>query len=183
MTTTLCCLFSGWMSSDLVVFFFIKQSNNFPVRVLLMLIDEIFDLKEKNQWIRQSLMAIVKTYMKNVRGDSMNKKIKEQIADLVSAEYLARYFKNFRWELNWFWLILRAQKFLLISLFLKSSFFFNYSNGCHFVDLIYLEDIMGLVFCISIRWSTRWKPKSSDIFRKRYIFRINSLRSTKWYPL
>ena len=84
------------MSSDLVVFFFIKQSNNFPVRVLLMLIDEIFDLKEKNQWIRQSLMAIVKTYMKNVRGDSMNKKIKEQIADLVSAEYLARYFKNFR---------------------------------------------------------------------------------------
>ncbi len=61
-----------------------------------MLIDEIFDLKEKNQWIRQSLMLIVKTYMKNFKGDSMNKKIKEQIADLISEEYLARYLKNFR---------------------------------------------------------------------------------------
>lgn len=75
---------------------FSKQSNNFPVRVLLMLVDEIFDLKEKNQWIRQSLMLIVKTFMKNFKGDSMNKKIKEQIADLASEEYLARYVKNFR---------------------------------------------------------------------------------------
>lgn len=62
----------------------------------LMLIDEVFDLKEKNQWLRQSLMLIVKTYMKNFKGDSMNKKIKEQIADLVREEYLATYLKNFR---------------------------------------------------------------------------------------
>jgi hypothetical protein len=65
--------------------------------VLLVLIDEIFDLKEKNQWIRQSLMLIVKTFMKNFKGDSMNKKIKEQIADYLSEEHMARYLKNFRY--------------------------------------------------------------------------------------
>ncbi len=66
------------------------------MRVVLLLIDEIFDLKEKNQWLRQSLMAIVKSIMKNFRGDSMNRKIKEQIADYLSEEYVARYLKNFR---------------------------------------------------------------------------------------
>lgn len=72
------------------------QSNNLPVRVIIMLIDEIFDLKEKNQWLRQSLMAVVKTFMRNFKGDSMNRKIKEQIADYLSEEYIARYLKNFR---------------------------------------------------------------------------------------
>lgn len=43
------------------------DSNNLPVRVVLVLIDEIFDLKEKNQWIRQSLMAIVKSIMRNFK--------------------------------------------------------------------------------------------------------------------
>jgi hypothetical protein len=64
--------------------------------VLLILIDEIFDLKEKNQWIRHSLMLIVKTFMKNFKGDSMNKKIKEQIADYLNEEHMTRYLKNFR---------------------------------------------------------------------------------------
>ncbi len=73
-----------------------NNSNNLPVRVVLVLIDEIFDLKEKNQWIRQSLMSIVKSFMKNFKGDSMNKKIKEQIADYLNEEHLARYLKNFR---------------------------------------------------------------------------------------
>ncbi len=41
-------------------------------------------------------MAIVKSIMKNFRGDSMNRKIKEQIADYLSEEYVARYLKNFR---------------------------------------------------------------------------------------
>ena len=34
--------------------------------------------------------------MKNFKGDSMNKKIKEQIADYLNEEHLARYLKNFR---------------------------------------------------------------------------------------
>ena len=37
------------------------------------MIDEIFDLKDKNQWLRQPLMTIVKSYMKNIKGDSMNR--------------------------------------------------------------------------------------------------------------
>ncbi len=72
------------------------NSNNLPVRLILVLIDEIFDLKEKNQWIRQSLMSIVKSFMKNFKGDTMNKKIKEQIADYLNEENMARYLKNFR---------------------------------------------------------------------------------------
>ncbi len=52
-----------------------QQSNNLPIKVTLMLIDEIFDLKEKNQWLRQSLLAIVKSFMRNFKGDSMNKSV------------------------------------------------------------------------------------------------------------
>lgn len=43
--------------------------------MIILLIDEIFDLKEKNQWLRQSLMAIVKSILKNFKGDSMNRYI------------------------------------------------------------------------------------------------------------
>jgi hypothetical protein len=74
-----------------------QPTNNVPIRVILLLIDEIFDLREKNQWIRQSLMAIVKSFMKNFKGDSMNRKVKERIADFLSEEQIARYLKNFRY--------------------------------------------------------------------------------------
>ena len=73
-----------------------KPSNQLPIKVVIMLIDEVFDLKEKNQWIRQSLMAIVKSLMKSFKGDSVNRKIKEHIADVVSDEQVARYLKNYR---------------------------------------------------------------------------------------
>ena len=72
------------------------QSSNLPIRVILLLLDEVFDLKEKNQWLRQSLMSIVKSFVKNFKGDSMNRKIKDQIAELMGEEYIARYLKNFR---------------------------------------------------------------------------------------
>lgn len=58
--------------------------------------DEIFDLKEKNQWLRQSLIAIIKGFLKNFKGDSMNRKIKEYIADYISEESIARYLKRIR---------------------------------------------------------------------------------------
>lgn len=50
-----------------------KHPDNVPIRVILLLIDEIFDIREKNQWLRQSLMALIKTLIKNLKGDSMNK--------------------------------------------------------------------------------------------------------------
>lgn len=60
------------------------------------MIDEVFDLKEKNQWFRQSLMTIVKSFVKNFKGDSMNRKIKDKIADYLGQESVAHYLKNFR---------------------------------------------------------------------------------------
>ncbi len=44
------------------------------------------------------MMAIVKSYVKNFKGDSMNRKIKEQIADKLGEQHIARYLKNFRYE-------------------------------------------------------------------------------------
>lgn len=63
---------------------------------IMLLLDEIFDLKEKNQWLRQSLMTIIKSFLKSFKGDSLNRKIKEQIAVYLKEESLARYLKNFR---------------------------------------------------------------------------------------
>lgn len=62
----------------------------------MVLIDEIFDLKEKSQWFRQSLISILKGYIRNFKGNSVNKKIKEHIADYMSEESIARFIKRFR---------------------------------------------------------------------------------------
>ncbi len=65
--------YSFYITFIIIILLLFKSSSNYSLKVLLVLMDEIFDLKEKNQWLRQSLITIIKGFLKNFKGDSMTR--------------------------------------------------------------------------------------------------------------
>lgn len=49
---------------------FLKVDDNIPLRISLLLMDEVFDLKERNQWLRRRIVAFCREILK-VRQTSM----------------------------------------------------------------------------------------------------------------
>eukprot|EP00106_Octopus_bimaculoides_P019170 XP_014786612.1 PREDICTED: sorting nexin-13-like isoform X2 [Octopus bimaculoides] len=70
--------------------------ENIPLRILLLLMDEVFDLRQKNQWLRRRLVAILRQLIKATFGDMINRKIVEHVDWMTSAEQMAEYVKTFR---------------------------------------------------------------------------------------
>ncbi|KAK3086098.1 hypothetical protein FSP39_013557 [Pinctada imbricata] len=74
----------------------ISDSENIPLRIMLLLMDEVFDLREKNAWMRRRIMGILRQLIKVTFGDSINRKIVDQVDYMTSAEQMAEYIKKFR---------------------------------------------------------------------------------------
>ncbi|XP_060579066.1 sorting nexin-13-like isoform X2 [Ruditapes philippinarum] len=70
--------------------------ENIPLRIMLLLMDEVFDLRLKNQWLRRQIVRVLKQLIKAILGDRMNKKIVEHVDFMTSAEQVAEYIKAFR---------------------------------------------------------------------------------------
>ena len=70
--------------------------QNIPLRILLLLMDEVFDLRNRNQWLRNRIIGMLTTLVRATLGDSMNKKIVQFVDYLLSPEQLASYISNFR---------------------------------------------------------------------------------------
>lgn len=70
--------------------------ENIPLRIMLLLMDEVFDLRHKNQWLRRRLVAILRQLIKATFGDMINRKIVEHVDWMTSAEQMAEYVKTFR---------------------------------------------------------------------------------------
>lgn len=73
-----------------------KVGENIPLRIMLLLMDEVFDLRHKNQWLRRRLVAILRQLIKATFGDMINRKIVEHVDWMTSAEQMAEYVKTFR---------------------------------------------------------------------------------------
>ena len=72
------------------------------MRIMLLLMDEVFDLKSRNQWLRRRIVAILRQIIKATMGDSINRKIVDQVEFLTSADQVAEYVKKFRYSVdNW----------------------------------------------------------------------------------
>lgn len=54
-------------------FFSLKNSKNIPLRVLLVIMDEVFDLKKKNMWFRSRFVSILKGFLTTFMGNSVNR--------------------------------------------------------------------------------------------------------------
>ncbi|XP_045168136.1 sorting nexin-13-like isoform X2 [Mercenaria mercenaria] len=74
----------------------LEIGENIPLRIMLLLMDEVFDLRQKNQWLRRQIVRVLKQLIKSILGDRMNKKIVEHVDWMTSAEQVAEYIKAFR---------------------------------------------------------------------------------------
>ncbi|KAK3588903.1 hypothetical protein CHS0354_007052 [Potamilus streckersoni] len=74
----------------------IKLGDNIPLRIMLLLMDEVFELRHKNQWLRRQIVKLLRQLIKATFGDRINRKIVEQVDFMTSAEQMAEYIKNLR---------------------------------------------------------------------------------------
>ena len=52
---------------------FKQLEENIPLRIMLLLMDEVFDLRHKNQWLRRQIVRFLKQFIKTAMGDRINK--------------------------------------------------------------------------------------------------------------
>ncbi len=74
--------------------------DNIPLRITLLLMDEVFDLRERNQWLRRQIVAVLRQIIKAMLGDIVNRRIVEYFADLTSPVmlgWLARSVRESLW--------------------------------------------------------------------------------------
>ncbi|EDO37622.1 predicted protein, partial [Nematostella vectensis] len=74
----------------------VDDDDNIALRVLLLLMDEIFDLKDRNLWLRRRIIVLLRQIIKTTYGDRINRKIVESVNWMTSAEQIAEYVKMFR---------------------------------------------------------------------------------------
>ena len=51
----------------------LQIGENIPLRIMLLLMDEVFDLRHKNQWLRRQIVKVLKQLLKATLGDRINK--------------------------------------------------------------------------------------------------------------
>ena len=51
----------------------LQEEENIPLRIMLLLMDEVFDLRNRNQWLRRRIVAILRQFVKTMFGDSINR--------------------------------------------------------------------------------------------------------------
>ncbi|XP_051948728.1 sorting nexin-13-like isoform X2 [Xyrauchen texanus] len=70
--------------------------DNIPLRVMLLLMDEVFDLKERNQWLRRNIKNLLQQLIRATYGDTINRKIVDHVDYMTSPEQVSDYVKRFR---------------------------------------------------------------------------------------
>ncbi|XP_024075485.2 sorting nexin-13 isoform X4 [Terrapene carolina triunguis] len=70
--------------------------DNIPLRVMLLLMDEVFDLKERNQWLRRNIKNLLQQLIRATYGDTINRKIVDHVDSMTSPEQVADGVKRFR---------------------------------------------------------------------------------------
>lgn len=77
-----------------------ETDDNIPLRIMLLLMDEVFDLKSRNQWLRRRIVTLLRQIIRTMFGDIVNRKIVDYVALMTSPEQVADYlcaFKNAFW--------------------------------------------------------------------------------------
>uniref|UniRef100_A0A224Z721 Sorting nexin 13 n=1 Tax=Rhipicephalus zambeziensis TaxID=60191 RepID=A0A224Z721_9ACAR len=74
----------------------VETQDNIPLRIMLLLMDEVFDLKSKNQWLRRRIVVILRQIIKATFGDTINRKIVDYVEWMASTEKIAEYITAFK---------------------------------------------------------------------------------------
>ena len=59
--------------ADKHLYLCLQDDDNIPMRIMLLLLDEVFDLRKKNQWLRRRIVAILRQIIKATYGDRINR--------------------------------------------------------------------------------------------------------------
>ncbi|XP_066483508.1 sorting nexin-13 isoform X2 [Tiliqua scincoides] len=70
--------------------------DNVPLKIMLLLMDEVFDLKERNQWLRRNIKNLLQQLIRAMHGYTINKKIVDHVDWMTSPEQVADAVKRFR---------------------------------------------------------------------------------------
>ena len=73
--------------------------DNIPLRITLLLIDEVFDLKDKNIWLRRQMITVLRQIVKTMFGDTVNKRIVDYFATFTAPEAVAGYLNTVKDQL------------------------------------------------------------------------------------
>ncbi|KAE9555497.1 hypothetical protein FO519_001265 [Halicephalobus sp. NKZ332] len=68
------------------------ESENIPMRVMLLFVDEVFGLRARNQWFRRRLVSVLRQFVNAAFGSSINRRIIDVVQFLTSEDqgfYLA----------------------------------------------------------------------------------------------
>uniref|UniRef100_A0A7E4WC25 Sorting nexin-13 n=1 Tax=Panagrellus redivivus TaxID=6233 RepID=A0A7E4WC25_PANRE len=72
------------------------DTENIPLRVMILLVDEVFGLKGRNQWFRRRLVSVLRQFVNAALGSSINRRIIETVKWLTSPEQALQYLIAFR---------------------------------------------------------------------------------------
>uniref|UniRef100_A0A915Q5M2 Sorting nexin-13 n=1 Tax=Setaria digitata TaxID=48799 RepID=A0A915Q5M2_9BILA len=70
--------------------------ENIPLRVLVLLIGEVFGVRSRNAWFRRRLVALLNQFVHATMGSSLNRKIIDIVQWLTSKQQVAQYLVAFR---------------------------------------------------------------------------------------
>uniref|UniRef100_A0A0R3RWV7 Sorting nexin-13 n=1 Tax=Elaeophora elaphi TaxID=1147741 RepID=A0A0R3RWV7_9BILA len=70
--------------------------ESIPLRVLVLLIGEVFDVRSQNAWFRRRLVALLNQFVHATMGSSLNRKIIDIVQWLTSKQQVAQYLVAFR---------------------------------------------------------------------------------------
>ena len=72
------------------------DNDNIPLRITLRLLDEVFDLADRNIWLRRQMIIVLRQIVKTMFGDTVNKRIVDYFTSLTSTEAVAGYLNNIK---------------------------------------------------------------------------------------
>jgi len=72
------------------------NEENIPLRITLLFLDEVFDLVERNMWLRRQIITVLRQIINTMLGGIVNKKIVDYIRTLTSEEAIAGYLTSLK---------------------------------------------------------------------------------------
>lgn len=73
-----------------------SDADDSPLRIVLLLLEEVFDLRSQHQWLRRRVLAILRQLMRAMYGDILNRRIVDWLADLTRPDRVADYVRLLR---------------------------------------------------------------------------------------
>ncbi|CAH1105443.1 unnamed protein product [Psylliodes chrysocephalus] len=73
-----------------------ETDDNIPLRIMLLLMDEVFDLKSRNQWLRRRIVTLLRQIVRTMFGDIVNRRILEYVSFITSPKNVAHYLYIFK---------------------------------------------------------------------------------------